>query len=172
MPISFSTVAIRRALVPSRRIRKMAWTTREAYGSGTSRFLIFLRFHIAVNGKGSNKISVTALYIQRGTGLDRNIPAIGFVEHEALHEAIISPEVWNEVQAINRERTRLSADNAPPKPFLFTGKLICADCKAPLQGNRETQRRKNGTFKSTFPISAPVIQPPATARAHGTPSMK
>ena len=47
----------------------------------------------------------------------------------------------------NRERTRLSADNAPPKPFLFTGKLICADCKAPLQGNRETQRRKNGTSK-------------------------
>ena len=39
MPISFSTVAIRRALVPSRRIRKMSWTTREAYGSGTSRFL-------------------------------------------------------------------------------------------------------------------------------------
>ena len=108
---------------------------------------VFLRFHIAVNGKGSNKISVTALYIQRGTGLDRNIPAIGFVEHEALHEAIISPEVWNEVQAINRERTRLSADNAPPKPFLFTGKLVCADCKAPLQGNRETQRRKNGTSK-------------------------
>ena len=68
-------------------------------------------------------------------------------EDEALHEAIISPEVWNEVQAINRERTRLSADNAPPKPFLFTGKLVCADCKAPLQGNRETQRRKNGTFK-------------------------
>ena len=51
------------------------------------------------------------------------------------------------MQAINRERTRLSADNAPPKPFLFTGKLICADCKAPLQGNRETQRRKNGTSK-------------------------
>ncbi len=41
----------------------------------------------------------------------------------------------------------LSADNAPPKPFLFTGKLICTDCKAPLQGNRETQRRKNGTSK-------------------------
>ena len=74
-------------------------------------------------------------------------PESEWIRHEALHEAIISPEVWNEVQAINRERTRLSADNAPPKPFLFTGKLICADCKAPLQGNRETQRRKNGTSK-------------------------
>ena len=74
-------------------------------------------------------------------------PESEWIRHEALHEAIISPEVWNEVQAINHERTRLSADNAPPKPFLFTGKLICADCKAPLQGNRETQRRKNGTSK-------------------------
>ena len=74
-------------------------------------------------------------------------PESEWIRHEALLEAIISPEVWNEVQAINRERTRLSADNAPPKPFLFTGKLVCADCKAPLQGNRETQRRKNGTSK-------------------------
>lgn len=74
-------------------------------------------------------------------------PVFPGTTYEALHEAIISPEVWNEVQAINRERTLLSADNAPPKPFLFTGKLICTDCKAPLQGNRETQRRKNGTSK-------------------------
>jgi len=74
-------------------------------------------------------------------------PESEWIRHEALHEAIISLEVWNEVQAINRERTRLSADNAPPKPFLFTGKLICTDCKAPLQGNRETQRRKNGSVQ-------------------------
>ena len=56
-------------------------------------------------------------------------PESEWIRHEALHEAIISPEVWNEVLAINRERTLLSADNAPPKPFLFTGKLICTDCK-------------------------------------------
>jgi len=42
---------------------------------------VFLRLHIAVSGKGSNKISVTALYIQRGTGLDGNIPAVGFVHN-------------------------------------------------------------------------------------------
>ena len=89
-------------------------------------------------------------HIERFTYKDDTMiykPESEWIRHEALHEAIISPEVWNEVQAINHERTRLSADNAPPKPFLFTGKLICADCKAPLQGNRETQRRKNGTSK-------------------------
>ena len=57
------------------------------------------------------------------------------------------PEVWAAVQEVNRERALISANNALPKPFLFTGKLICADCKAPLQGNRETRCRKNGTSK-------------------------
>ncbi len=42
---------------------------------------VFLGFHIAVNGKGSNKISITPLYIQRGTGLDGNVPAVGFVHN-------------------------------------------------------------------------------------------
>ena len=87
-------------------------------------------------------------------------PESEWIRHEALHEAIISPEVWNEVQAINRERTRLSADNAPPKPFLFTGKLICADCKAPLQGKPFLWRMTNApaccafsfTVLATFPV--------------------
>ena len=78
MPISFSTVAIRRALVPVQAHTKSGLGQRgKRYGSGIKQVFVFLRFHIAVNGKGSNKISVTALYIQRGTGLDRNIPAIG-----------------------------------------------------------------------------------------------
>ena len=74
-------------------------------------------------------------------------PESEWIRHEEAHEAIISPEVWAAVQEVNREKALISANNAPPKPFLFTGKLICADCKAPLQGNRETQRRKNGTSK-------------------------
>jgi len=74
-------------------------------------------------------------------------PESEWIRHEEAHEAIISPEVWAAVQEVNREKALISANNAPPKPFLFTGKLICADCKAPLQGNRETRRRKNGTSK-------------------------
>jgi len=74
-------------------------------------------------------------------------PESEWIRHEEAHEAIISPEVWAAVQEVNREKALISANNAPPKTFLFTGKLICADCKAPLQGNRETQRRKNGTSK-------------------------
>jgi len=74
-------------------------------------------------------------------------PESEWIRHEEAHEAIISPEVWAAVQEVNREKALISANNAPPKPFLFTGKFICADCKAPLQGNRETQRRKNGTSK-------------------------
>lgn len=74
-------------------------------------------------------------------------PESEWIRHEEAHEAIISPEIWAAVQEVNREKALISANNAPPKPFLFTGKLICADCKAPLQGNRETRRRKNGTSK-------------------------
>lgn len=153
------------------------WYWAKLYGNGSCKYAN-LWMYATVKNILTNEV-YTGNLIQNQTGSrsykdDTMIykPESEWIRHEALHEAIISPEVWNEVQAINRERTRLSADNAPPKPFLFTGKLICADCKAPLQGNRETQRRKNGTSKSTFPISAPVIRPPATARVPGTPSMR
>ena len=128
------------------------WYWAKRYGNGSCKYAN-LWMYATVKNILTNEV-YTGNLIQNQTGSrsykdDTMIykPESEWIRHEALHEAIISPEVWNEVQAINRERTRLSADNAPPKPFLFTGKLICADCKALLQGNRETQRRKNGTFK-------------------------
>ena len=128
------------------------WYWAKRYGNGSCKYAN-LWMYATVKNILTNEV-YTGNLIQNQTGSrsykdDTMIykPESEWIRHEALHEAIISPEVWNEVQAINRERTRLSADNAPPKPFLFTGKLVCADCKAPLQGNRETQRRKNGTFK-------------------------
>lgn len=128
------------------------WYWAKRYGNGSCKYAN-LWMYATVKNVLTNEV-YTGNLIQNQTGSrsykdDTMIykPESEWIRHEALHEAIISPEVWSEVQAINRERTRLSADNAPPKPFLFTGKLVCADCKAPLQGNRETQRRKNGTFK-------------------------
>lgn len=128
------------------------WYWAKRYGNGSCKYAN-LWMYATVKNVLTNEV-YTGNLIQNQTGSrsykdDTMIykPESEWIRHEALHEAIISPEVWNEVQAINRERTRLSADNAPPKPFLFTGKLVCADCKAPLQGNRETQRRKNGTSK-------------------------
>ena len=140
------------AVLNSEGILSPRWYWAKRYGNGSCKYAN-LWMYATVKNILTNEV-YTGNLIQNQTGSrsykdDTMIykPESEWIRHEALHEAIISPEVWNEVQAINRERTRLSADNAPPKPFLFTGKLICTDCKAPLQGNRETQRRKNGTSK-------------------------
>lgn len=74
-------------------------------------------------------------------------PETEWITHEDAHEAIISSEVWEAVQEINRLAKLRSVDNTAPTPALFTSKLICADCGHPLVANRETQHRKNGTVK-------------------------
>ena len=48
-------------------------------GVGDQQILVVLGLHVAVHSKGSNEISVPALYIQGGTGLYGNVPAVGFV---------------------------------------------------------------------------------------------
>ena len=140
------------AVLNSEGILSPRWYWAKRYGNGSCKYAN-LWMYATVKNVLTNEV-YTGNLIQNQTGSrsykDGTMiykPESEWIRHEALHEAIISPEVWDEVQAINRERTLLSADNAPPKPFLFTGKLVCADCKAPLQGNRETQRRKNGTSK-------------------------
>ena len=74
-------------------------------------------------------------------------PETEWICHEALHEAIISPEDWDAVQKINEAASLRSVGRQDPAPKLFTGKLICADCKAPMSANAETRHRRNGTKK-------------------------
>ena len=140
------------AVLNSEGILSPRWYWAMRYGSGSCKYAN-LWMYATVKNILTNEV-YTGNLIQNQTGSrsykdDTMIykPESEWIRHEALHEAIISPEVWAAVQEVNREKALISANNAPPKPFLFTGKLICADCKAPLQGNRETQRRKNGTSK-------------------------
>lgn len=140
------------AVLNSEGILSPRWYWAKRYGSGSCKYAN-LWMYATVKNILTNEV-YTGNLIQNQTGSrsykdDTMIykPESEWIRHEALHEAIISPEVWAAVQEVNREKALISANNAPPKPFLFTGKLICADCKAPLQGNRETQRRKNGTSK-------------------------
>lgn len=74
-------------------------------------------------------------------------PEADWIIHEGAHEAIISQEEWEAVQAINQKAAEKVVGNAKPTPCLFTGKLVCADCGAPLGANRETRHNKNGTDK-------------------------
>lgn len=55
--------------------------------------------------------------------------------------------MWEAVQKINQAASLRSVGRQEPTKKLFSGKLICVDCKAPLNANTETQRRKNGTSK-------------------------
>ena len=48
-------------------------------GIRNQQIFILLGLHVAVHSEGSNKISVPALYIQGGTGLYGNVPAVGFI---------------------------------------------------------------------------------------------
>ena len=76
-----------------------------------------------------------------------NKPEAVWIRRKAAHEAIVTVEEWNTVQEINAAAKNRSDGRQEPTPKLFTGKLVCADCKASLNSNAETQRRKNGTSK-------------------------
>ena len=74
-------------------------------------------------------------------------PESEWICHEALHEAIIEPALWDAVNSINKTASLRSVGSQAPTAKLFSGKLFCADCKNPLQAETETQHRKNGTSK-------------------------
>ncbi len=74
-------------------------------------------------------------------------PETEWICHEAIHEAIIPRKLWDAAQEVNRKARLRAEGRAKPQPCLFSGKLVCADCKAPLVASRSTQRRKNGTVK-------------------------
>ena len=70
------------------------------------------------------------------------------------HEAIILPEDWDAVQKINEAASLRSVGRQDPAAKLFTGKLICADCKAPMSANTETQHPGMAQRNAMFLISA------------------
>jgi len=128
------------------------WYWAVKYGNGSCKYAKLWMYATVKNVLANEVYTGTLVQNQTGSRSYKDStmickPESEWIRHEEAHEAIISPELWAAVQAVNQEKSLIAANNAPPKPFLFTGKLICADCKAPLQGNRETQRRKNGTSK-------------------------
>ncbi|MFT9057191.1 MAG: recombinase family protein [Ethanoligenens sp.] len=74
-------------------------------------------------------------------------PESEWIRFEHAHEAIVPRDVWEAAQEINRAASLRTAKNRKPIPSLFSGKLVCADCKATLGADTETQHRKNGSMK-------------------------
>ena len=50
-------------------------------GIGDEQILVVLGFHIAVHRERADEVAVAPLHIQRGAGLDGNVPAVGFVHN-------------------------------------------------------------------------------------------
>ena len=71
-------------------------------------------------------------------------PESEWIRVQDAHEPVVTRETWDAVQEINRAAHDRSADNREATPKLFSGKLICADCKGPLVAGTETKRRKSG----------------------------
>lgn len=76
-----------------------------------------------------------------------NKPTSAWIRHEAVHEAIVSTEVWQTVQTINQTAKERAANNQAPLPKLFSSILVCADCKSPMVASSQIQHRKNGDVK-------------------------
>lgn len=74
-------------------------------------------------------------------------PASEWVRCEGTHEAIISQSVWDAVQKINQAAAQRCAGRSTAPHYLFSGKLICADCRSPMVANKERKRFKNGSRK-------------------------
>lgn len=78
---------------------------------------------------------------------------------ENTHEAIISQELFDAVQAINREAARKQKQNHDKYPHLpkavniYGGKFTCADCGATMKLVRTISRKKD---KAYFTFKCPV----------------
>ncbi len=73
-------------------------------------------------------------------------PEAEWIRHDNAHEAIISREVWDAVQAINIV-AKQKAGKRTSIPKLFSGKLVCADCKGAFGAHMDTRQLKSGTQK-------------------------
>ncbi len=71
-------------------------------------------------------------------------PESEWIRHEGLHEAIVPLEVWNAVQKINEETRQRFEHRQAPQQKLFSGKLVCADCKCSLASIMSKHQLKSG----------------------------
>ncbi len=67
-------------------------------------------------------------------------PEEEWIRVENTHEPIIDKELWDKVQALFKKKT-IYRNNAMGIPYLFSGLLVCADCKSKLKGTRDSRRK-------------------------------
>jgi DNA invertase Pin-like site-specific DNA recombinase len=71
-------------------------------------------------------------------------PKEDWIRVEGTHEAIISPEIWATVTALDEQRfQKREVTGETPSPF--TGLMYCADCGFKMSHQREKDTRKDGS---------------------------
>lgn len=76
-------------------------------------------------------------------------PQEEWIRIENAHEPIILPEVWQEVQQINKRSAAIYSPKKTPERNLFSGKLICADCGAKMTANNKVRHTKSSEERRT-----------------------
>ena len=71
-------------------------------------------------------------------------PKDEWIRVENTHEPIISPELWEQVQIIDRKRYR-PRKNRDGTTSIFSGLPVCADCGFKMRYQRENRVRKDGS---------------------------
>ena len=67
-----------------------------------------------------------------------------WIKVENTHTAIVSKEVWEAVQEVNRKSKEKTVDYRPPQPTLFSKMLVCPDCGNCFGNTVKKQTRKDG----------------------------
>ncbi len=72
-------------------------------------------------------------------------PKSEWIRNVGTHEAIISRNVWEEVQKLNADSKAFSRKSEHQVDGLFSGKIYCADCGKGLYVTRSTKHYPSGT---------------------------
>lgn len=120
------------------------------YGNGSCKYAkqwLYATVHCILNNPvylGELRQNTTGNRSYKDTTRIRK-PESDWIIHEDAHEAIISREVWDTVQEMNRLSAERAMNRDLPEPYLFVSKLVCADCGSHFNASRVKLHLKDGT---------------------------
>lgn len=95
-------------------------------------------------------------------------PKEEWIRAENMHEPIISRELWERVQEIDRKKYK-PRNKSKGSPSIFTGLVYCADCDFKMKNNNERSQRKDGSYyeRSSFMCGNYARSGKTACTAHG-----
>lgn len=66
------------------------------------------------------------------------------------HEAIIDSSLWETVQKVNAELCKWVENARKPRPSLFSGKIVCEDCKVSMMPHSDKKSRDSDERRNSY----------------------